>query len=137
MKLLKQDKERAWYLVKEWRTRAGLLARVHQCKWGELVHNTAPSLHDFYTGYVQVPEGMELKDTENTLEAHGGITFGYPTPSKLPIEGADGLWVGFDMAHLGDETNQDLAYAVEECEKLAEQIVSLPSKTRPIKKKKK
>lgn len=115
--IISDDRETTWYLIKEWETKSGLTARVQQCVWKVTV-----LLKPHYTGYVQVPDNIKLHDTENTLDVHGGVTFGYPEPREL--KGADGLWVGFDMAHYGDEDRQDLNYAISECERLAEQIVA-------------
>jgi len=115
-KEIKKDNERTWYLIKEWQTRAGLKARVHQCVWADLLKGLAPTaLHDFYTGYVDVTGKTGFNEDE--LEVHGGVTF-----RRGELMDLEGEWVGFDMAHFGDEGVQSLIYAVEECEKLAEQI---------------
>lgn len=115
MEEIKKDGERTWYLVKEWTTKAGNKARIHKCEWSPLIQKTAPSLHNFYCGYVQVP--ADAKIDEEKIGVHGGITF-----SKGKLLEENGEWVGFDMAHLGDENVQDLDYAVAECEKLAAQV---------------
>lgn len=117
MELLKETKERSWYLVEEWTTKAGLKARVQKCVWSDEVKSIASSLHDFCTGYVQIPEGS-VREWEKEMDVHGGITFG---PDAL--DGESGLWIGFDMAHILDENIPDQeAYAHAECEKLAEQV---------------
>lgn len=117
MILLKEGRERNWYLVQEWETRNGLKARVQQCVWNAEVQKLAPiGLHNFFCGYVQVPEGKKVTNVHD-IEVHGGITFEQGT-----LVEDDSQWIGFDMAHIGDENNQDLAYAVEECEKVAEQM---------------
>lgn len=118
MKLLKEGKERKWYLVKEWVTRAGLRARINQCVWNDEIKKIAPSMTDHYTGYVH----KRLDDTkqyyDSDTDVHGGVTF------EDAIEGEEGIWVGFDMAHLWDEKIPDqLEYAEQECEKLAKQMV--------------
>lgn len=115
MKKIKESKERSWYLVDEWVTKSGLKAQVNKCEWNADLKNLGPSLHDFYTGYVQVPDG--IVPNESNIEVHGGVTFSL---GKLPD--ADGMWIGFDMAHFGDENMQDIEYAKRECEKLASQI---------------
>lgn len=117
--LIHEGRERNWYLIEEWVTEAGLKARVHQCVWNERVSGIAPSLHDFYTGYVEVPKGRVFSEMESEqIDVHGGVTF-----SPKPIEGAgEENWMGFDMAHIGDEDNQSLSYAKEQCELLAKQI---------------
>ncbi len=116
MKKIKRDgTERDWYLVKEWVTKAGILARIHQGVWSDKVKKIAPSLHDYFTGYVQVPIGQVIN--EDIIDVHGGVTF-----SKGELIGARGEWVGFDMGHACDENLQNIEYAEQECEKLAEQI---------------
>ena len=117
MKIIQESNERTWYLIEEFTTKAGLLARVHQCVWKV----ESPSLKPFYTGYVQIPDGIKIEDTAE-LNVHGGITFGYPQPKELT--GAIGLWTGFDLAHVGDENIQVFGYVVRECERLAEQITN-------------
>lgn len=118
MKLLSESKERNWYLVKDFVTKAGLRAQICQCVWSNEVKAIVKSLHDHYTGYVQVPENdtNTYYDTDK-VDAHGGITF------ENTREDESGRWVGFDLAHLGDEKIEDpLEYAEEECEHIAEQI---------------
>lgn len=116
MKEIKTDKERTWYLVKEWETKSGFKARVQFCKWSDLVRVHGLSIHDFYTGYVQIPDGITLN--ENKIDVHGGLTF---SPGELI--GASGKWIGFDLAHLGDEDilNGE-EFAIEQCELLASQL---------------
>lgn len=124
-KLLKETSERSWYTVKEWTTKAGLEARIQKCEWSAKVKELAPSLHDFYTGYVQVPEGFKLRDSEleQKLEVHGGMTFFGDHPEYTGVKGE---WAGFDMAHIGDENIPNPEeYAEKECEQLANQIKSL------------
>lgn len=114
MKLLKSTPERDWYLVKEFTTLAGLKARIQQCRW-----KRTNLLHDHYTGYVQVPDGdtTNYYDDQDGVDVHGGVTF-YDS-----IEGEEGKWVGFDLAHYGDENLvMPLTYAEDECEKLAAQL---------------
>lgn len=110
MILLKETKERNWYLIKEWVTKAGLRARVQKCVW-----NIDVSMHNHYTGYVQIPEGKSFKSFDE-ISMHGGLTF------EGEIEGREGYWIGFDMAHYGDENIPDQEqYAEKECEKIAKQ----------------
>lgn len=76
-------------------------------------------------------------DTENAIrrsldiliDVHGGITFAsspeyqdtYPIPSK------DLWWFGFDCAHYmdDDEGGRSLEYCIQECERMATQLVAL------------
>ncbi len=119
-KLLKESDERSWYLVDEFTTKSGHKARIQQCVWSPKVKSTAPSLHDHYTGYVQLGEGDATNYYDDgCLEVHGCVTF------QNPIEGEEGIWVGFDMAHYGDENIQSLEYAKEQCEKMASQLPPL------------
>lgn len=113
MKLIKESKERSWYLVKEWVTESGLKARVCQCVWNDEVQKIT-SLDDHFTGYVKVPEGLdfEVKD----IDVHGGVTF------DNTIDGEEGRWIGFDYAHYGDEGGGSLEEAERECELLATQL---------------
>lgn len=118
-KILSQRRDSKWVEVKEWITKSGLKARIHQCIWNRDLMPIL-SLHDHYCGYVQVPEGKNFGNGEK-LNAHGGITF---SQGKL-IGCEEGEWIGFDMAHLGDENIViPLEYCVEECESLADQIKS-------------
>lgn len=116
MKIVKDNKENTWYEIGEWKTKAGLTALVLQCVWKKFVTDLAPSLHSYYAGYVEVPKGV--KPNENDIEVHGGVTYNGPLIDR------EGIWIGFDIGHYGDEINQDESYAREQCEKLAEQIVS-------------
>lgn len=113
-KLLKEDRERNWFLVEEWTTKAGLPAQIRQCVW-----KSTGLLHPHYTGYVQVPE--DRKVDEEKIDVHGGVTFSL---GKLPLSEDKGKWIGFDMAHYGDEYKQDIAYAKGECERMAEQVMA-------------
>ena len=114
MKILAQSKERTWYLVKEWTTRAGLPARIHMCKWVERV-----SLPPHYTGYVQLPEGHAKRYYDSDTDVHGGVTF------EGKMKGVAGVWTGFDMAHFGDDRIKNPEnYAEDECERLAKIIKS-------------
>lgn len=118
MEKVREDRERTWWLVKEWETEAGLLARVYRCEWSELVTSLAPSLHPFYTGYVRLPLGDTNRYYDSDLvEVHGGVTFS----GERPIGVNTGRWTGFDMNHYDDEdkTEDD---ATSECESLAAQI---------------
>lgn len=119
MQLIKENKECNWYLVKDWTTKSGLRAQVLKRVWNDEVKNIASSLHDNCCGYVQY-----MKDDDfnyNDLDVHGGITFG---PSQDHWNKDDTTtWIGFDMAHWGDENIADHeSYAEKECERLAEQL---------------
>lgn len=112
MKLIDSSRERDWYLVKEWVTKSGLTARIQQCKWKVL-----SSLHDHYTGYVLVPVSNSKVYYDTDTDVHGGVTH------DGEMKGVEGRWVGFDLAHLGDEDIKNpLEYTIAECEKLAKQI---------------
>lgn len=117
MELISESSERDWYLVKEWKTKAGLTARVHQCKW-----KIAIRLPDHYTGYVLVPESNKKNYYDADIDVHGGITF------NDSFDGEEGRWAGFDMGHYGDENIQNpLEFAINECERLAG-IIKIDSK---------
>jgi hypothetical protein len=117
-KLIVRNRERSWFLVKEFVTKVGLKARICQCVWSDEIKKFGTSLHDHYTGYVQIPE----EDThryydDSEIDVHGGVTY------QNVIDGEDGEWAGFDLGHLGDEyISNPIEYAEAECEKLAEQI---------------
>lgn len=119
LKVLQETSERTWFVIKVWTTRAGLEARVHQCVWNERVTKVAASLHPFYCGYVLVPNLTVFVLEE--IEVHGGVTFG---PKSLGFDIEGDTWVGFDMAHAGDEGLQSVTYAMEQCELLAQQLIS-------------
>lgn len=117
-KLIQTSRERKWYLIKKWKTKAGLTAYVNLCEWDrEFIKSDI--LPDHYTGYVEVPNGDETdyyRDGE--LNVHGGVTF------CGIMQDIGSKVVGFDMAHYGDEKIPNpIEYAVEQCEKLAHQMV--------------
>ena len=122
MKKIAENKEQNWFLVEEWETKSGQKAMVLKCEWRlmkemEKLLGHPPHLHDFFTGYVQLPEGKKLsKKQQDKINVHGGVTF-YGEKTDFP-----GTWVGFDMAHYGDENMQSLEYAKKECENLAWQL---------------
>lgn len=122
MKEIHRNKEQTWYLVEEFTTKSSLLARVQKCVWSDEVKGILGKnsmLKDFFTGYVKVPEGVLFSEKEmQSFDVHGGVTF----PQKNLV-GIEGSWIGFDMAHVGDENiSGPEAYVKAECEKLAEQI---------------
>jgi hypothetical protein len=118
MELIIEGKERSIYLVKEWTTQNGHNARVQKCVWSALVKNLAPSLDDFYTGYVLKNPTDTKTYYDSDVDVHGGVTFGGELPE------VEGIWVGFDMAHINDENIPDPEkYCEEECEKLANQML--------------
>lgn len=123
MKLISSDRERTWYLVDEFVTKVKLNARILKCEWNNSVMRLAPtSLHPFFTGYVQKREGDTTKYYDNPkIDVHGGVTF--EGKHKGLNHDAPGEWVGFDMAHYGDEDMQDINYAKEQCEELAKQML--------------
>lgn len=116
-KLIQSGRERNWYLIKEWTTRIGLKAMITQCVWNRDLMPVL-SLHDHYCGYVILPEGHGKNYYDsNEIEVHGGVTH------QGSIPGFEGIMVGFDMAHYGDEDIKDpLQYCKKECESLAKQI---------------
>jgi protein involved in sex pheromone biosynthesis len=114
-------KERTFRDIKEWMTESGLNALIRKCEWAPEVKTIAPSLHDFFTGYIQVEDTSRFSEEDiNSLDVHGGVTF---HGELREIDGKQ--WIGFDMAHAFDEENQDLNYVIKECEKLATQIKKL------------
>lgn len=117
MQLLKEGRERKWYLVKEWVTKVGLNARIQQCVWSDEVKAIGTSLHDHYCGYVEKRSDDTKTYYDSDTDVHGGVTH-----EGNMLEGKEN-WVGFDMAHLGDEDIKNpLEYCIEECEKLAKQM---------------
>lgn len=61
------------------------------------------SLGSHPCGYVSVPKnhpfyGKKSWDIEDRIEVHGGLTF------SGKLHGFDGLWFGWDYAHVGDFT---------------------------------
>lgn len=112
-KLIDEGRERTWYLVKEWVTKAGRPARIQQCVWSDEVKAHARSLPDHYCGYVLKRLNDKKNYYDSSANIHGGVTH------EGPLKTAEGVWVGFDMAHVGDENIPDpLEYATKECEKL-------------------
>ena len=102
-----------WTTVKEWQYR-GYTLQVKRCGYPQAVQRVAPSLGvGYYTGYVIADKEIE---TYHDLDVHGGITY--------CERGANGLSTyGFDCAHAGDSIDiQDEAFAVAECERLADAI---------------
>jgi hypothetical protein len=80
-------------------------------------------------GIIDVVCHVPGKATMVILDVHGGVTYtgggnGYPVPGNE-------WWIGFDCAHDGDRTSysdgitRSTNYVVEQCEKLASQIVEL------------
>lgn len=112
-------KEQIWTTVKDWTTEAGLRAIVMKCEWSPEIKKIAPSLTDFHTGYVE----YDSDESPDDLSVHGGITF----HGTIALRG-DTVWIGFDLNHIGDEHIPDqAAYAEDECENLAQQIVDMQS----------
>jgi hypothetical protein len=122
-------------IEKDWTTVAGLRAFVVMQPMG------------FRCGYVGVLPGHPLYEVGDDivafdLEVHGGVT--YCGHHKL-FETSGEWWFGFDCAHYGDASSQDiidilspsirksynspdishksLEFCVAECERLAEQLV--------------
>lgn len=123
LKLISSGRERDWYLVREWVTGNGKgpRAQVRKCVWNQrevLVALGIRNLHDHYTGYVEKSKGDVTKYYDNgDIRVHGGVTF------EGPLEEAGETWVGFDLAHMGDEhIPSPLRYATDQCESLAAQV---------------
>ena len=118
--------------VKEWKTEAGLNARISR---------VSSKVEDWHCGYVGVPAGHPLfmvdymdgytnsgdglVSRELLYCVHGGITYSGGI-------GSDGLWYfGFDCAHHGDSIHvQDVGYCTNECEELAIQLADFADKHR-------
>jgi len=113
-KLLKTDRERNIYLVKEFTTENGKRAIVLEFEWTHPI----VTLPNHFCGYVEKSKDDNTKYYDNPdIEVHGGVTF----ESELPE--LEGQFVGFDMAHLFDEKIENpLEYATIECEKLSKQM---------------
>lgn len=92
-----------------------------------------------WCGYVGLPpEHVVAGHSARDLDVHGGVTYG-PSPAKWPqaLSDADpSVYVGFDCNHAGDFSPgldyagdrgqyRTVAYAREECEKLARQLKAL------------
>lgn len=129
MKILIDNREFQMVVVKEFMTPVGFKARIHKRIWKDEVKKLAPSLHDYCTGYVRLPEGTPKRDNwADVLEVHGGVTFEGKHPD---VTGIEGEWIGFDLGHAWDDqiVNQE-EYAEGECKRLAlqlfEQIPPLP-----------
>lgn len=103
-------------------------------------------------GYVGIPADKPLTfDPEDEIVCHGGVTY-CSTGLHLQDDGEDFLWVGFDTAHWNDGKDiakireyfgedrasmvakytvidnspaRSLAYCIEECERIVDQIVEL------------
>jgi hypothetical protein len=117
MKTIIEERERTWYLVKEFEA-YGRECRIHKCAWGEDVKKLAPSLNDHFTGYVKVPVSVTNEMLED-VEVHCGVTF----LGELPVDNVKGYWVGFDTGHAFDnDKDQNEEYVTNECIKLARQI---------------
>mgnify|MGYP000849681354 FL=1 len=115
-----------FHVEKDWTTRAGLRAVV--------IYKDSMG---FRCGYVGVPKehplhGKSYEDVYyNDFYVHGVIT--YSGCEQYPVE-HNGLWCfGYDCAHLGDATAfagysgevlRSLEYCVDQCESLADQLVS-------------
>jgi len=89
------------------------------------------------TAGVGALEGEELRRSPDVLfDVHGGLTYSGPGSDGYPVE-SDGWWFGFDCAHFNDAYIEcppnypqfpgakvrSLEYVVEECERLAQQLV--------------
>lgn len=139
-------------LERDWITAAGLRAvcvlvmragrRSHRCGYVEV-----PAGHPLYgVAYDQncralpgpAAEGEPVGNTPAAIiDVHGGLTYSGRGSEGYPAE-SSGWWFGFDCLHLGDTTIDPLPgldyktgeprseeYVVEECERLAAQIVSM------------
>jgi hypothetical protein len=140
MKLIGKDKT---VLIKEWQTKAGLPARIAFTRCSFLCGYVAiDKSHPFHGVKSAWDEGDYLEDEIGKLRVHGGLTWiDNNTPPDFENEGL--WWFGFDCNHSDDlvwdgeddmnkfrrslgfvGTFKDENYVMEECEKLAEQIVN-------------
>jgi len=113
-KLLRKDRERNIYLVKEFTTENGKKAFVTETEWAHPII----TLPNHFCGYVEKSKDDTKKYyDDNEINVHGGVTF------EGELLDTKDIFVGFDMAHLGDnDIGNPLEYAVSECESLAKQM---------------
>lgn len=115
------------FIADEWETRVGLKAMVLRIKYTEKLKKYLKEkglwdefTHDWWTGYVKKPDGYKYDPSDN-LEVHGGVTFTDGTPIGAE---ENTNWIGFDLNHYSDTGNESLEYVKEECERLAEQLLT-------------
>lgn len=123
--------------VHEWTTEAGLKARLvftrceHFCGYVGV-----PKEHAFHGVGPAYSNDDYLESEVSRLEVHGGITFAQDYCPPNYDENTGLWWLGFDCNHSGDlrwseKENlnpdycsfKDESYVMNECEKLARQIV--------------
>lgn len=77
------------------------------------------------TTSVRAFEGESIRRSPDIIfDVHGGLTYsGGGYKSDYPVK-SDLWWFGFDCTHL--DVSQSLDYMIEECERLAKQIVEYP-----------
>jgi hypothetical protein len=134
-------------IIKEWKTSAGLKARIaqmqilagHYCGYVG-VTKKHPLFDKSYSQHLdtlmkyrdKIKEGTigkrgivpiacwdgETASMEVVFDVHGGITFAGLQEEKKNI-----YWIGFDCAHAGDTLEKcNIEYVTQECENLARQI---------------
>lgn len=143
-------------IEKEWTTKAGLRAVVrditnrHRCGYvgvqvgnalyGIKYNDEIPALEDAAKEVLEQPIGKRgiitmfcaaaggIKPRLDILvDVHGSITFSDHC-GDYPASG-DEWWFGFDCAHCDDTRERcDLAFCVDECESMAEQLQSLSAR---------
>ena len=140
-------------IIERWKTETGLdaicalVCGAHLCGYVKIpethiLHNVdycekSPAFFIEYQKILESPTGkrgvLECLTADKKIprpcdlfDVHGSLTFS----GKLP--GIDGFWYGFDCAHYGDSTawtscgeKRTPGYVHEECESLAQQIISL------------
>ena len=144
-------------IEKEWTTKAGLRAVVrditgrHRCGYvgvpvghpfyGLTYSDEIPALADSAKELLEKPigkrgiitvfcaaigDGMKPR-LDILVDVHGSITFSDHS-GDYPASG-DEWWFGFDCAHCDDTRERcDLAFCVDECESMAEQLQSLSAR---------
>lgn len=117
-------------IEKSWITEAGSPAVViwvndsHRCGYVELTE------HSIFYGITNERDvHVILQKSIGDLDVHGGVTF-FDVPYWADSDKEDSnFFVGFDCAHAGDATRyskgklRSLDYCIEECEKLARQLM--------------
>ena len=73
------------------------------------------------------PEEIENGRLDILVDVHGSLTFSSSVAGEnYPVKTKNLWWFGFDCRHYGDSIEvQNEEYVVMECERLAEQLVSI------------
>lgn len=133
---------------KDWVTKAGLRASIVMVDLGfHCGYVGVPAVHPLHgVDYMQTSPALG-DSPESVFDVHGGITFAGDGKGEYPVK-SDLWWFGYDCGHSWDaaspehiekmmqiypyrpfmwsgagRTFRDLDYCVNECERLAEQIV--------------